>query len=179
MTDQPRQEAPGESGPATDPIPPVPPQPGPQRDWPHRPDRPERHGQRPAAGPGDRAGRWALALGGAALLLMLVFPPAAPLPAAAALVVGVRARRRDRRAARPPARGALAGIVLGSVGLVISIPLATTQIVLWGELHRYLDCRQSANTIADEQACKETFVREVERKFNLREGSLKHYDIPL
>jgi hypothetical protein len=110
---------------------------------------------------------------------MIVFPPAAPLPAAAALIVGVRARRRARRADRPAGRGTLAGVILGSIGLVVSIPLATTQIMLWGELNGYLDCRETANTITDEQACKATFLREVEDKFNLREGSLERYDIPM
>jgi hypothetical protein len=155
VTDQPRQQAPsGESGPATDPM-------------------------MPAPDTADHSGRWALALGSAALLLMLVFPPAAPVPAGAALVVGVRARRRARRAARPAGRGTLAGVVMGSVGLAISIPLATTQILLWGELRHYLDCREAGNTITDQQACKETFLRDVERKFNLREGSLKGKNIPM
>jgi len=155
VTDQPRQEAPGgESGPATDPM-------------------------IPAPDAGDRAGRWALALGSTAVLLMIIFPPAAPLPAAAALVVGIRARRRARRAARPAGRGTLAGVVMGSIGLAVSIPLATTQILLWGELHSYLDCREAANTITDQQNCKDTFLREVENKLNLRAGSLSHYNIPL
>lgn len=160
MTDQPRQESPGGtsgpsdgSGPATDPM-------------------------RPVRSPADVAGRWALALGGAALLLMIVFPPGAPVPAIAALIVGVRARRRARRNSTV-SRGALAGVVMGAVGLVVSIPLAATQIVFWGELHRYLDCRESAITISDEQACKDTFLREVETKLNLREGSLRHYNIPM
>jgi hypothetical protein len=156
VTDQPRQQAPGGgSGPATDPMTPVP----------------------DAAG--DRAGRWALALGSAAVLLMIVFPPAAPVPAAAALVVGIRARRRARRAAHPAGRGTLAGVVMGSIGLAISIPLGTTQILLWGELHRYISCREAANTITDQQACRDTFMREVERRLNLRAGSLKHYNIPM
>jgi hypothetical protein len=110
---------------------------------------------------------------------MIIFPPAAPLPAAAALVVGIRARRRARRAARPAGRGTLAGVVMGSIGLAVSIPLATTQILLWGELHSYLDCREAANTITDQQNCKDTFLREVENKLNLRAGSLSHYNIPL
>jgi hypothetical protein len=68
---------------------------------------------------------------------------------------------------------------MGAVGLVISIPLATTQILFWGEVHRYLDCREAANTISDEQACKDAFVRELEQRLNLRDGSLKHYNIPM
>ena len=155
MTDQVRQQTPnGESGPATDPM-------------------------IPAPGAGDRAGRWALALGSAAVLLMIVFPSAAPLPAVAALIVGVRARRRARRAARPAGRGTLAGVVMGSIGLAVSSPLATMQILLWGEVHRYLDCREAANTITDRQVCKDAFQREAEIKLNLREGSLKHYNIPM
>jgi hypothetical protein len=154
VTDQPRQEAPGgESGPATDPMP-------------------------PATEAGDRAGRRALALGSLAVFLMIVFPSAAPLPAIAALIVGVRARRRARRAARPAGRGTLAGVVMGSVGLAISIPLGATQILLWGEVNRYLNCKEMANTITDEQGCKDTFRREFEAKFNLRAGTLKHYNVP-
>ena len=184
MTDQPRQESPsGESGQATDPANPTTTptnQAAPERS--ERPDQPGRRDQyapRRPQGPVDHPTRWALSLGGAALLLMVVFPPAAPVPAAAALVVGVRARRRARRAGGVASRGAVAGIVMGSVGLLVSIPLATTQILLWGELHRYLDCRQVANTISDQQVCKDTFLNEVEKKFNLREGSLRHYNLPM
>jgi hypothetical protein len=133
---------------------------------------------RPAPPP-SLAGRWALALGGVAAVLMIVFPPAAPVPAATALFLGVRARRRARR---DPAetRGALAGLVMGSIALVVSIPLATTQILLWSELDRYLTCREAANTITDDQACRTAFFREAEKKLNLREGSLQRYsNLPL
>ncbi|HEX6468160.1 MAG TPA: hypothetical protein VF069_03620 [Streptosporangiaceae bacterium] len=143
-------------------------------------DQPQQEPARARPGPQPSlVGRWALALGGVAVMLMIVFPPAAPVPAAAALFVGVRARRRARR--EPAAtRGALAGLVMGCVALAISIPLATTQILLWGELDRYLTCREAANTITDDQACKTAFFREVEKKLNLREGSLQRYsNLPL
>jgi hypothetical protein len=71
------------------------------------------------------------------------------------------------------------GIVLGSIGLALSIVLLTTQIVFRHELGRYLSCREAANTITDEQVCKETFYRQIEEKLNLREGSLKRYDLPM
>ena len=125
--------------------------------------------------PGMLAGRWAVSLGGAALLLMIVFPPAAPVPAVAALVIGVRARRRARNG-QPAVRGARAGVIMGSIALIVSIPLATMQIAFWGELDRYLNCHEAANTVTDEQACKQTLRRELEQKLHLREGSLDRYN---
>jgi hypothetical protein len=135
-------------------------------------------GQRPGSGSGDRSGLLALWLGGGALLLMFYLPPVSLALAVAALYLGIRTRRRARRAGTV-ARGAMAGIVLGSVGIGLSAVLVTTQIVFWNELNRYLVCQDAANTIADQEGCRETFFRDVERKFNLREGSLKRYDLPI
>lgn len=165
MTDQPGQQSRGgESGPGTDPMAPVPPE-----------------QQSPAgggSGSADRSGLWALWLGGGALLMMFYFPPVSLGLAAAALYLGVRARRRARRA-RTQARGAVAGIVLGVIGLCLSVLLLTTQLIFRAELNSYLTCQEASNTITDEQQCKEAFLRDVERKLNLREGSLKGYDLPV
>jgi hypothetical protein len=117
-------------------------------------------------------------LGGGALLLMFFLPPISLALAVAALYLGIRTRRRARRG-ETQARGAVAGIVLGSIGLGLSALLVTTQIVFWNELNRYLVCQEAANTIADEAGCRETFFRDIERKLNLREGSLERYDLPL
>jgi hypothetical protein len=124
------------------------------------------------------ASQWAVALGGVALVLIMVFPPAAPLPAAAALFVGVRARRRARRS-RTNERGARAGVVLGSVALAISIPLATMRIVLWGAVDHYLACREAANTITDERACKDALFQQMEKKLDLPQGGLQRHNLPL
>jgi hypothetical protein len=174
-----------------DPVPPDPQDTAPQDSVPPDSGRPGPDGsgwqgsgwQRPAGhGPGqrppDRGAIWALWLAGGALLLMFFFPPVALALAVTALVMGVRARRRSRRSGTV-ARGAVAGIVMGAIALTISVLLVTTQIILWGELNRYLNCREAANTISDEQECKDTFLTEVEKKLNLREGSLKKYNLPM
>jgi hypothetical protein len=174
LTDQPGQESRGgESGPGTDPMASVPPEQQNQRRG-----LGSGQGQGPGPGSGDRSGLWALWLGGGALLLMFFLPPISLALAVAALYLGIRTRRRARRAGTA-VRGAVAGIVLGSIGLGLSAILVTTQIIFWNELNRYLVCQDAANTIADEAGCREAFYRDVERKFNLREGSLRRYDLPI
>jgi hypothetical protein len=45
-------------------------------------------------------------------------------------------------------------------------------------MDQYVKCRASANTITDEQACKDDFTRSLEKKMKLRQGSLRSTDIP-
>jgi hypothetical protein len=159
VTDQPGQEpGSGGSGPGTNPMAPVP---------------PERQ-----QGAGERGGWRSLWLAGGALLVMFFAPPVALAFAVAALIVGIRARRRARRS-QTMAPGAVAGVVMGGIGLGLSALLVVMQIIFWPELKSYLSCREASNTISDQQHCKETLFRDVERKLDLPQGSLKRYDLPI
>jgi hypothetical protein len=129
-------------------------------------------------GAGERGGWRAMWLGGGALLVMFFAPPVALVLAIAALIVGVRARRRARRV-KAMAPGAVVGVVMGGVGLCLSVLLVTMQIILWNEVKGYLECREAANTISDQQQCKDAFFSGVERRLDLQKGSLKRYDLPL
>ncbi|MFB4313472.1 hypothetical protein [Actinomadura sp. 21ATH] len=136
----------------------------------------------PAGGPGrrdpgqpDRAGLRALWLGGGSILLMPLFFPIGLALAVAALVVGVKARKRSRQD-RSPAQGATAGIVLGAIGSVMGLVWLVFTAALYPETARYQDCLQGANTNSDEKVCRDAYTSEVEKKFNLPEGSMSRYD---
>lgn len=127
-----------------------------------------------SAGPADRGGWRALWLGGLAALLTVFFAPLGLVTAIAAMVVGVRARRRARRgdAAAP---GAIAGITLGAIGLVLSAFSLTLTVILWPEMNGYQQCIGKANTNSDKQTCRQTWFPKIEDKLNLPEGSMSRY----
>lgn len=130
-------------------------------------------------GPVDRTGRRALWLG--LLSLVLLFIPLlgylVAIPAIAAIVLGVRARRSARRN-QGTAPGALPGIVLGSIGLVLFVAAVAVQIVLYSELQQYSKCRSAANTITAETRCKDQLAREIEDRLGLPDGTLKGSSLP-
>ncbi|HLV72111.1 hypothetical protein FHX41_5311 [Actinomadura hallensis] len=145
------------------------------------PAQPEdRSGERPAGQPPtgptrtQRAGWRALWLGGIALLTSFFFYPLGLVLGVASLVVGVRARRAAREGG-DGAPGALPGIVLGSVGLALSVLSVSMTLFLWSELSGYQDCLSTSNTKTDEQACQDEYYPKIEEKLGLPEGSMKKY----
>jgi hypothetical protein len=116
----------------------------------------------------------ALWLGGGALLLTPFFFPVGLFLGVSALVVGIRARRKAGRA-RGSAPGAVAGIVLGSIGLVMATIWLAVTALLWPQLSGYQDCLGSANTTTDEKACQERYFTEIERKLDLPAGTMDRY----
>ena len=86
----------------------------------------------------------------------------------------MRARRRAKRnsAAAP---GAVAGIVLGTIGLVISAFSLTLTVILWSEMSGYQECLSKANTNSDKQSCQDTWFPRIEDRLNLPEGSMSRY----
>jgi hypothetical protein len=127
-----------------------------------------------------RNGRRALWLGIGAIFLSLfqaIYLPLGLIFSVLAIVFGVRTVRRARRE-RGVAPGAVAGVVMGSIGLAVSIPVLSVNLFLRTEIEQYGTCRDAANTITDERACKDAFARSLEEKFNLRKGSLSSEDIP-
>ncbi|MFD0685483.1 hypothetical protein [Actinomadura fibrosa] len=139
-------------------------------------ERPEpRPGDRPPArGPVERTGWRALWLGGFALLTAFFFYPLGLVLGVAALVIGFRARRAAR-AAHGIAPGAVAGIALGTAGLVLSAMSVALTAYLWTELSGYQTCLSDANTHTDKDTCRTRYFPKIEKKMHLPAGSMDRY----
>jgi hypothetical protein len=155
-------QGPGESGPQTQAPAPPPSSPPP----PLPPTAAERGGMR------------ALFLSLTGLLLLFLPIPGVALIGLGLLiggvVTGIRARRRARRIlTRAP--GAIAGVVVGAIGLA----LAATGIVLGAmvakEFTDYQKCRSSALTITDRDTCQDRYFPQIEHKLHLPKGSMDRY----
>lgn len=142
------------------------------------PEGPQQPGA-PAPATVRGTGRRAFWLGLAGLLMNFIplLGLVAAIPAVAAIIQGVRARRWGRRTqARVP--GALAGVIMGAVGLVLFVSSVTLQVVLYQEIQSYNKCTNAANTIEGKDRCKDQFARDFEQRFGLSEGTIKGSDIP-
>jgi hypothetical protein len=113
-------------------------------------------------------------LGIIALLTAFFFYPLGLVLGIAALVVGVRAHRTARRD-RNPAPGAVPGIVLGAVGLALSLVFVSITAYLWTELNGYQKCVAGSNTSADKQDCQDRYYPKIEDKLGLPDGSMDKY----
>jgi Domain of unknown function (DUF4190) len=128
---------------------------------------------------GGRTARWT---GVASLVLSLFFPLLGFVTAIVAIVLGRRARRRARQRGMP-VPGAVAGITMGTIGLLIMpVLVAVVLSVLWTEMSGYQRCVAGANTHTDRQICLDTWnprvenkLRQVEQRLNLPDGSLSDH----
>ncbi len=117
-----------------------------------------------------KSGKTALWLGAAALILSLLVVYLGIIAGIAAIVVGFRAQAAGRRVPmRVP--GAMAGIVMGIAGSVLSLLMISLLLYVWSDWQAYTKCRDRANTIADETVCKDTLSRAIEHKFGFPKGS--------
>lgn len=92
----------------------------------------------------------------------------------AAIVTGVRARRRARRIlTRAP--GAIAGIIIGVIGLLMVLAGVVLVATVAREFSDYENCRSSALTITDKQTCQDRYIPRIEHKLHLPKDSLKDY----
>ena len=123
----------------------------------------------------ERGGPRALIFGLAGLVLTFLFLPAGLVLSVAAVVTGARSRRRARRVLAP-APGAVAGVVLGSIGLVFCAFSIALTAVMWNELSGYTKCHESALTISDKQACQDKYFPKIERRLHMPKDSLHRYD---
>lgn len=136
-------------------------------------------GPEPAAQPpsADRdgaaqSGRRALWLGITAFLLtLLTMIPISLALGIAAVVFGIRALRRAHRAGIA-APGAVIGMVLGAIAVVISTIFLVVTIIIWPELSDYRDCLVGANTETDKQVCQDEHFPAIEKKLGLDPGAL-------
>ena len=122
----------------------------------------------------ERGGARALIMGLAGLVLTFLFLPVGIGLCVAAVVTGVRSRRRARRVLAP-APGAVPGVVIGSIGLALSAVSVALAAVVWTDLSRYTECRQSAITIDDRQSCQNTYFPRIERRLHVPAGSLERH----
>lgn len=148
---------------------PGPDQAGPQTQLPEPPRRPL-----PPTEP-ERGGPRALLLGIAGLVLTFLFLPGGLVLSIWAVVTGVRSRKRARRVLAP-APGAVAGVVLGSIALVLCAFSITLSAVMWKELSGYEKCRQSALTHDDKKTCQDKYFPMIERRLHMPKDSLRRYD---
>ena len=68
-------------------------------------------------------------------------------------------RARRGRTARP--RGAIAGPILGILGLVLSAIMLIVFAMFWNELSAYSSCLSGANTLTAQQACQHQFSQTI------------------
>ncbi|MBT2210519.1 MULTISPECIES: DUF4190 domain-containing protein [Actinomadura] len=128
--------------------------------------------------PAERTGMRALWLGGLALLTTFFFFPLGFVLGIASLVVGIRAQRLARRASAT-APGATAGIVLGSIGLAISLLAIVTAAYLARELDGFNKCLNGSNTVADRQACHDHYYPKMDEKLRLPKGTIEDLGVGL
>jgi hypothetical protein len=66
---------------------------------------------------------------------------------------GITAMRKSQLAVTMRPRGAVAGIVLGAVGALLSVVMLAYLAVFWQQLNTYTQCLNQANTPSAQQAC--------------------------
>ncbi|WP_159943875.1 MULTISPECIES: DUF4190 domain-containing protein [unclassified Nocardiopsis] len=101
----------------------------------------------------ERGGLWGLFFGAAGLLL----PPYGVVLSVFGVVQGFRARRTAREN-RTEAPGALLSVVVGVLGIVVSVALASVAVVYREELTRYRDCSARAHTVSSQKVCDEEWT---------------------
>jgi hypothetical protein len=79
----------------------------------------------------------------------------------AAIWFGVTASKRARRSGTARPRGAVAGVMLGGLGLVFSALWLLALAVFWPQLNAYYTCLGGANTVAAQTACHNQFTNSV------------------
>lgn len=119
-------------------------------------------GSRRRRGVDERGGRIALAVAVPGLVLSVLFFPLGLVLDVGAIVVGVRALRRAERAP-----GAIAGVVLGSLGAVLVAMVIALLGVFWQEVRAYQECMSGANTISTQEQCRAEFKQAIETRLGV------------
>lgn len=122
----------------------------------------------PSRGPGraERRGRVALLLAVPGLVLSFLYFPLGLVLDIVAIVAGVRALRAARgRRGRAP--GAVWGLVVGAVGVVLAGSMATMYVAFRHEIDAYQQCRSGANTIEAQQRCYASLKDALEQRLGV------------
>ena len=84
---------------------------------------------------------------------------------AVAAWLGGTARSQARRAGTGRPRGAVAGMVLGLLGLAFSGLALFVFAVFWNQLSTYWNCTSGANTLTAQQACQHQLSQTISNEF--------------
>jgi predicted PurR-regulated permease PerM len=84
---------------------------------------------------------------------------------AVAAWLGGTARSQARRAGTGRPRGAVAGIVLGLLGLAFSGLALFVFAIFWTQLSTYWNCTSGANTLTAQQACQHQLSQTISNEF--------------
>jgi hypothetical protein len=87
-----------------------------------------------------------------------------------AIWLGGSAIARARRGGTARPRGAVAGIVLGSLGLAFSAIFLIGFAVFWPQLSAYSKCLSGANTVSAQQACQHQFTQSITSQIQSLQG---------
>jgi hypothetical protein len=79
----------------------------------------------------------------------------------AACVIGISALVKARRTGSYRPRGAIAGIVLGVIGILISTPIIITYLAFPTQLTNYVNCLTQAQDPSQQQACMNSFYKSI------------------
>ncbi|WP_026415526.1 DUF4190 domain-containing protein [Actinomadura oligospora] len=150
-------------------------QPTGQDPWRPEPQDPQSQGPQPGGtlppGPAEQTARRALWLGVGSLVITLFFWPFGLALGIAALVVGTKARRlaTGRPGALP---GLTGGMVTGAISVVLGVLMLGFAVYLWPEVSGLENCKSTANTQTDRQACEDKWLPEIARKLHVRTSDL-------
>ena len=80
----------------------------------------------------------------------------------ASVVIGITAIKKARRTGAYRPRGAIGGIVLGSLAAVLSIPTLIFYLIFPHQLGNYFTCLSQAQTAGSERVCMNKFSRSIQ-----------------
>ncbi len=81
----------------------------------------------------------------------------------AACVIGITAVRKAKRTGSYRPRGAVGGIVLGSLAALLSISILVVYLTFPHQVNNYLRCLSQAQTSGAQHACMDRFYRSIHR----------------
>jgi hypothetical protein len=84
-----------------------------------------------------------------------------------AFVLGVKAKRQAGRT-QGTAPGATVGIVTGLLGMGVFVISMVLGLTMLQEINDYQKCMETANTITDEDQCRNRFNDQLERKLHIK-----------
>jgi hypothetical protein len=76
-------------------------------------------------------------------------------------VIGITALVKARRTGTYRPRGAIAGIVLGALATLISVPILATYLAFPTQVDNYINCLRQAQNSAGQQSCMTKFYKSI------------------